>query len=538
MNTFGYYKTLIREVAQIENTRFLSLCEFKKEDTFKTILLRHDIDSNPGTAIRMTRHLARLGIPSSFFLLPSNSYYYIDKGTRERSPQLINIIYSLILTGCEIGLHNNAFEYKSSGPQVIKDEIKWLNSIGAKIKGTVAHNTLASYRAENYEIFKERILFKRKTDIPLGSLSETKLGLTYEGTFTRPRSYLSIEIIEKYISAIIPDIQSEAWMRGYLHENPYHECLIDYQYWLIGDNQWIINNKELFKWKVGIEEVIETISKSPLGTTHIFVIHPDYFQIDPITSTPHIEPTSLQHTIKFIKRLIPQKLKRIIRTKNKPQKINTKLKEIYKRLLTIKLKITPYRERWKRAQGKYFGWAVNQLPIDYLITIRKMGKRFAEFVGPFKLCLDIGSGNGLFGGVTYDEAGYKYLENTDESRVVGIDPLPLEAKQPSWIHDYVMAIGEELPFRPEIFDVTTIATSFDHLLDHKKVLNECARVSNGEIFIWTSCFNKGGPDDYHAERLTRKDTLEFIERSPFHMEKYHVDQRNIHHEIVFIKAVK
>lgn len=486
----------------------------------------------------MARHLARLGISSSFYLLPSTSYYFKSHITRQRSPELLGLLYSLILTGCEIGLHNNAFEYGEDGPKVVKDEIKWLNSVGAHIKGTVAHNTLASYKAENYEIFKERVLFPRKTKQPIGRLSERKLGLTYEGTFTKPSPHLTPDLIEEYVSATPPNVQSEAWMKRYLHENPYHEWLMDYQFWLIGVDQWVITSKETFKWKVGLEDVIKTIKECPPDTNLIFVIHPDYFQKDPLTSNYPASTPSTSTILKELKKLVPIRIKRLIKSRNKIERINAKFTELRLRLYNLTLRIIPYRTRWERAQRKYYDWSATKISLEYLIEIRKMGRRFATFVGPYEICLDIGSGNGLYNGVTYDEAGYRYLENTEISRVIGLDPLPLEAPKPSWIHDYVMAVGEYLPFCPEVFDIITIATSFDHLLDPKKTLEECASVSNGELFLWTTCVNKGGPNEHHANRLTRDETIKIVEKSPFTLGKYHVDQKYTGAEVAFIKAVK
>jgi len=163
MNTFSYYKEFINKLQEIEHIQFTPLYEFEVIPSKITIGLRHDIDSNPRMAVRFSKHLARLGIPSTFYLLPSSSYYRdYSEHDFARNKNLVNILHQLIISGCEIGLHNDAFEFGKKAPERIKLEINWLRANGAKIRGTVAHNNLASYKAENYEIFKERILFKRK----------------------------------------------------------------------------------------------------------------------------------------------------------------------------------------------------------------------------------------------------------------------------------------------------------------------------------------------------------------------------------------
>jgi len=284
----------------------------------------------------MAQYLARMGIPSSFYLLSCHSYYFQRIDSRKRNPELVKLIHALILTGCEIGLHNDAFEYGVKGHEHIKCEIDWLRSKGAKIRGTAAHNNLASYKAENYEVFKERVLFQRKTRLPIGKLSERKLGLTYEGTFTKPKPDLNSNLIEEYISAIPPSVQSKAWMKRYLNENPYHEWLMDYQFWLIGEDEWIISSKHIFKWKVSLEVVIDTIINAPLNTSIVFVLHPDYFQPITIISGYNPKTKSADHEVsKTLKRLIPKRIKRMIKTRNKVQKIHVKITIIGRKIYNL-----------------------------------------------------------------------------------------------------------------------------------------------------------------------------------------------------------
>jgi len=195
----------------------------------------------------------------------------------------------------------------------------------------------------------------------------------------------------------------------------------------------------------------------------------------------------------------------------------------------------PIRTRWMHAQKNYMKWSSEEMPPKYLNYIRDMGLRFADFVGTTGLCLDVGSGNGLYGGVSYDEAGYKYLHLCDGDHIVGLDPLPLEGPIPSWINDYVMGVCERLPFRG-VFDKISIATSFDHLFDHAKSLSELAMNPDGELYIWTTCLKEATPDPHHPKRFTRKGMVKLLAQSPFKHMKTTIDDAGLGWETVFIKA--
>lgn len=165
----------------------------------------------------------------------------------------------------------------------------------------------------------------------------------------------------------------------------------------------------------------------------------------------------------------------------------------------IELPITE--KTWDIAQERYCKWSKSRLPLTYLATIIKRGKDFSKFIGSPNICLDIGFGNGLIGGLSYKEIGYNYIEKPSNAQVIGIDPLPLEGPKPPWLTECVMAVCENLPFR-QVFDKAVIATSLDHLIDLDKSLEEISGIP--QTYIWCNIFKHPRGDRNHPKRITWK----------------------------------
>jgi hypothetical protein len=75
-------------------------------------------------------------------------------------------------------------------------------------------------------------------------------------------------------------IRSKTWMERYLVNNPAQDYLVDYEFWLMGPNQWAIAGKwnwaPVFEWMVGLEQVLAFARGLPPGSRSMFVIHPEY----------------------------------------------------------------------------------------------------------------------------------------------------------------------------------------------------------------------------------------------------------------------
>jgi hypothetical protein len=293
-NPFWYYEWIVDELLKIDHSSVVPLFELMSADANnkRIIGLRHDIDMDPETGLRCARYLAMKGLCGSFYLLHTNPYYGVFYGDYfVRNPQLVEWVKRFIVSGCELGLHNDCLriykDYNQDGAEVLKQELEWLRSLGAVIRGTVSHNSGPVYGAENYEIFSGHKLWDREVltadmkAIPLGSLSEETLGLSYEGTFSRPKPCINEEQAKQFFSDQSScDVHSKEWMKTFLLNNPTCDYMIDFQFWLLGKDKWIISGihggYSTFEWNVDLTHVLETMRILPTGSRSVLVIHPEY----------------------------------------------------------------------------------------------------------------------------------------------------------------------------------------------------------------------------------------------------------------------
>lgn len=293
-NPFWYYKTLVGELLRVEKLRVVPLCDLLTAplNGERIISLRHDVDADPLTALRCARYLAFSGIPGSFYLLHTALYYgQFVQNIFVRNPRLPEWITAFLVTGCELGIHNDCMNiylnHGLDGAQALIQEILWLREHGANIQGTVAHNSGPAYGAENFEIFSGRVLWKRSVRtrqgkrIPLGTLSEADLGLKYEGGYAKPKPRVDVTAASRFFGDLdSASVRSKAWMEQYLLNNPAQDYLTDYEFWLIGSNQWVVAGKwegvPLFEWIVSIDRVVSLVKELPLRSRSVFVIHPEY----------------------------------------------------------------------------------------------------------------------------------------------------------------------------------------------------------------------------------------------------------------------
>jgi hypothetical protein len=296
-NRFQYHEVLVETLQNFADVTLLPLFELDSADPANRRLvgLRYDIDDDPVTGVRAARALARRGICGSFYLLHTSAYYGVMVGDRfVRRPELENWVLSFVVAGCELGLHNDAFGvcklFGKNGAQAVIDEIQWLREFGATIRGTVAHNSGPVYGAENYEVFKEYVHWPRNVQgltgqrLPLGALSAAELGLTYEGTFSRTKANIDKKQALGFLADLKnADVRSESWMRRFLLDNPYRDFTLDFQFWLVGRDQWIFagrhDGKEYYRCPVNLAELFEIFKQIPRGTRTLFVLHPEYFRL-------------------------------------------------------------------------------------------------------------------------------------------------------------------------------------------------------------------------------------------------------------------
>lgn len=299
VDTFAHYCQFIYKIRDLADTDIVPLKDLMTApDKRRRILsIRYDIDFDPNTALRLAKFNARYGICGSFFILHTAYYYGMwENGVFCRNPNLKNWLKHLIVAGCEMGLHIDPLsiyvEKGIDGASALREELRWLRAQGAVISGTVSHNSFPVYNAENFEIFAGKSLGHRSNlqynnlTMPFGILSESELGLTYEGNFPIPeQNYSSEQIIDWRNSTDPNSAFDEKWMKTYLLENPCFRRSHEVVVWHHGNSEWtyahrISVNQKKWAWKVPMDEMISLLNKTSYNTRAVIILHPIYFSGD------------------------------------------------------------------------------------------------------------------------------------------------------------------------------------------------------------------------------------------------------------------
>ncbi len=298
-HAYDEFRRLAERLAQDDSIEARPLTELDATppSDSRRVFLRIDVDADPWTGVRMARDLAALGVAGNIYLLHTASYYgFLAGGTFVRHGWMPRVVRELVVSGIEIGVHNDVMGLAGKladarlAASVFREEIEWLRSLGAAVRGTVGHNSIRGYGAENSEVFNGRRLMPdrldaRRSRLPIGLLREGDLGLEYEGTgaMPRPAGDLDRDAVKAYVDAGSPaSIRDETWMRLYLLENPLHDWRTDHQVWALGGGRWGIAGRSAdgspeFCWGRSIEEVLDWMGRIHAGSRTMFVLHPEYF---------------------------------------------------------------------------------------------------------------------------------------------------------------------------------------------------------------------------------------------------------------------
>ncbi len=194
------YEHLLDEF--LNHYTFLKHCDLaeKKEIDDKYIIVRHDVDHDYLTAMKMAEWERRHNIRATYCLLHTSWYYgRLDGDRYVHSQELIETAKSIQDKGHEINFHNNlvsvALRHGLDPLRLLEQELEFFRTNGIVIKGTSTHGDALcrelNYR--NWELFKEcccdrfggpRTLVyegeRGRTEVDLGLVSMSNLGLTYE----------------------------------------------------------------------------------------------------------------------------------------------------------------------------------------------------------------------------------------------------------------------------------------------------------------------------------------------------------------------
>jgi len=159
-------------------------------------------------------------------------------------------------------------------------------------------------------------------------------------------------------------------------------------------------------------------------------------------------------------------------------------------------KNTPLLESWSKLQESGKKLYDNFPHLNLSVKGRKDVETFKEFSSFHGKVLDVGCGPII----------PAYLQNNKEIEyAIGIDPLVNSYKfNKNEPVDLLKAIGEFMPFKDEIFDIISFATSFDHVIDPNRVLEETRRLlkKDGQAIFWIE--GKGPTDE---EKIDSKKSL-------------------------------
>lgn len=195
------YTALLKPYVE-DGYEVMTLLEFTRKKEIgdrKILVIRHDIDHNHLTAMKMAKWEHAQGIRSSYCPLHTTWYYgRLENGTMRHSTDLVYCVQFIAGLGHEITLHNNlvvtALKENIDPVELLKQELDFFDSIGISIKGTSSHgdSLCRDLNFRNYEIFREMcgrygeprtILYEQsgqQNAVNLGEVSMFDFGLEYE----------------------------------------------------------------------------------------------------------------------------------------------------------------------------------------------------------------------------------------------------------------------------------------------------------------------------------------------------------------------
>lgn len=126
------------------------------------VYMRHDIDHDPETALRMAEAENKIGMKTSYYVLNTAPYYGEQTATGVKRYVCMDALYLKIQSlGHEIGVHNDLISAMikwDADPLVFqKQELDYYRSVGLNVTGTVSHGAgiVLSRKLNNMWIFSE-----------------------------------------------------------------------------------------------------------------------------------------------------------------------------------------------------------------------------------------------------------------------------------------------------------------------------------------------------------------------------------------------
>jgi SAM-dependent methyltransferase len=164
--------------------------------------LRYDVDACFVSALYMARIEKDLGVPATYYFLPTASYYgeWSAAGVKRNDGIFRLMAYMQDELGREIGYHDDwtklFVDHALPPAETLKGELDQWRSRGLRVKTIVAHNSAYVYGVGNYELWTGQAIDGRSSakladrEVKLNQLHRAEFGLDYDGNFVRRVSWL------------------------------------------------------------------------------------------------------------------------------------------------------------------------------------------------------------------------------------------------------------------------------------------------------------------------------------------------------------
>lgn len=126
------------------------------------LMIRHDVDHDIDTAVRMAAWEAERGIRATYCLLHTAWYYgKLDTDRYRHTDLLVDSIERLVGMGHEINFHNNLVTVALTNGvdpiRILENELAFYDSLGVSVTGTSTHGDALCHELgyRNWELFRE-----------------------------------------------------------------------------------------------------------------------------------------------------------------------------------------------------------------------------------------------------------------------------------------------------------------------------------------------------------------------------------------------
>ncbi len=178
------------------NLTWYEAAKGEKANGKEILILRHDVDHDYETALRMAHWEHEHDLRATYCILHTAWYYgELKNGRMTRSREMLDCCRKLQALGHEINLHNNfvvlALQTGADPSRLLADELLFFRLHGVDIHGTSSHgdSLCRDLHFRNFELFSEcigdrfggpRTLTHHGRQVELGAVSMSAFGLEYE----------------------------------------------------------------------------------------------------------------------------------------------------------------------------------------------------------------------------------------------------------------------------------------------------------------------------------------------------------------------